>query len=114
MAELTFSQMSNLVYQVNAKLDRVLEALDASASDRTNPAPEYLTLPQAAELLNRSPSTIYGLINRKEIPHLKNGKRLSFKRSELVEWLESGRRKTNAQDLVDVENQIIKLNTRKK
>lgn len=39
-------------------------------------------------------ATLYGLISRREIPSYKKGKRLYFKRSELDNWIQSGRRKT--------------------
>jgi len=38
--------------------------------------------------------TIYGLVSKRKIPHLKQGKRLYFSRQELIEWLKAGKRKT--------------------
>jgi len=113
MIDMTFSSMAELLYQLNAKVDMLIDRGTPDQRSAVATEPEFMTLPQAAEFLNRSLSTLYGLVNRKEIPHLKNGKRLAFKRSELIEWLESGRRKTNAQELADVEHQMISLNKRK-
>jgi len=58
---------------------------------------ELLTIQQAAEILKLSVPTIYGLVSRTEIPHAKKGKRLYFSKLELLEWVQSGRKKTNAE-----------------
>lgn len=55
---------------------------------------ELLTVPQAASLLHLSVPTIYGLIHRRELPSLKRGKRVYFKRSDLMVYVEQGRRMT--------------------
>ncbi|MEP6794033.1 MAG: helix-turn-helix domain-containing protein [Saprospiraceae bacterium] len=57
---------------------------------------EFMTVPQAADMLHLSVPTIYGLIHRRELSSLKRGKRVYFKRAELLKYLEDGRR--NAQD----------------
>lgn len=48
----------------------------------------------AREVTGLSKATIYGLTSRREIPHRKLGKRLYFEESELVDWINSFRRKT--------------------
>lgn len=48
---------------------------------------EYLSLDEAAELLDLSRSTIYGMTSRKEIPHIKRRGKLLFEREELDHWL---------------------------
>ncbi|MEP6645784.1 MAG: helix-turn-helix domain-containing protein [Saprospiraceae bacterium] len=57
---------------------------------------DLLTVPQAAELLHLSVPTIYGLIHRREISSLKRARRVYFKKEDLIQYLEDGRR--NAQD----------------
>ncbi len=58
---------------------------------------EILTITDASELLNLAKPTIYGLTSKGEIPYFKKAKKLYFKRSELLEWLNGGRHKTNAE-----------------
>ncbi len=58
---------------------------------------EYLTIIQASELLNLAKPTIYTLTCRHEIPFIKKGKKLYFKKSDLVEWLNSGRKLTRGE-----------------
>lgn len=62
---------------------------------------ELLTIQQAAEILKLSVPTIYGLVSRTEIPHAKKGKRLYFSKQELLDWVQSGRKKTNAEIAAD-------------
>lgn len=49
-----------------------------------------LTPPEAASYLRKPLGTLYNLVNRKEIPFLKAGGSLRFRKSELDEWLLDG------------------------
>lgn len=58
---------------------------------------EYLTISQASELLNLAKPTIYTLTCKHEIPFIKKGKKLYFRKSDLIEWLNSGRKLTRSE-----------------
>jgi excisionase family DNA binding protein len=58
---------------------------------------ELLTVQQTATFLSLSVPTIYGLIHKGEIPNMKQGKRCYFLKSDLMKYLEQGRRKSNAE-----------------
>lgn len=59
---------------------------------------EALTLEEACQYLDVSPSYIYKLTSTHQIPHYcPTGKKLYFKRSELDEWLLSNRHATRAE-----------------
>jgi len=58
---------------------------------------QLLTIQQAAELLNLSVPTIYGLVSRSVIPVSKKGKRLYFSKQELLNWIKEGRKKTKGE-----------------
>lgn len=70
-----------------------------------------LTVDQAADLLHLSVPTIYGLIHRREISSLKRGRRVYFKKEDLLQYLEAGRR--NAQDSLG-HKRVSNINTYKK
>lgn len=53
-----------------------------------------MTIEQVASFINMAVSSVYGLIHRKQIPHIKRGKRLIFEKKQIVEWLQSGRQRT--------------------
>jgi len=49
----------------------------------------HLTYSEVAQLLGLKPGTLYSLVSRKRIPHIKLGKRLvRFPRRLLLEWIE--------------------------
>lgn len=50
---------------------------------------EFISIEQAANVVNLSKHTIYSMVNRREIPYYKRGKRLYFKSLELREWIGS-------------------------
>lgn len=68
---------------------------------------EFLTILQAAELLNLAKPTIYGLTHKGEIPFIKKGKKLYFRKSDLIEWLNMGRRLTKAERRKEAENSLL-------
>lgn len=55
---------------------------------------EILNVKQASELLDLAVPTIYSLTSNRILPHSKRGKKLYFSKSELVAWVQSGKRKT--------------------
>ncbi len=55
---------------------------------------EVLNVKQASELLDLAVPTIYSLTSNRILPHSKRGKKLYFSKSELVAWVQSGKRKT--------------------
>jgi excisionase family DNA binding protein len=61
----------------------------------TQPQEELLTIQQASELLNLSVPTLYSKVSKGELPVMKRSKRLYFSRTELIEYLKAGKRKTS-------------------
>ena len=55
---------------------------------------EIMTVEQLSDYLTIARQTIYGKCGAKEIPHIKTGKRLYFKKSDIDKWLDSGKRQT--------------------
>ena len=50
---------------------------------------EYLNLSEAAELFNFKKSRLRTAVFRREVPHIKIGGLIRFRRSDLVTWLEN-------------------------
>jgi excisionase family DNA binding protein len=46
---------------------------------------------EAAKLLNLSPFSLRGKVSRKEIPHIKVGRRTLFSPSDLQAWVEANK-----------------------
>ena len=96
METITFEQLPQAVSRLHEKLDN-FEQLLREVNYSSPEADELLTIAQAAKFLNLSTPTIYGKVSRNEIPVNKQGKRLYFYKSELAEWIKSGRKKTFAE-----------------
>ncbi len=47
-----------------------------------------LTIPEVARYLKISKSKIYYLVQRREIPHVRIGRNVRIKESELTKWLD--------------------------
>ena len=93
---------SNPFEEITARLDAL--AVDVRAlKNRTNekPADEIGGLDMAVAITGLARRTIYKRTHRREIPHSRVGGRLYFKRSELVAWLEAGRRPMAAEVAVE-------------
>jgi len=59
--------------------------------------PDFLTVPEAAELIRKKPITVYTMVMKKQIPFFKIGRAVLFNRVELMNWIEGKRCKTNAE-----------------
>ncbi len=70
----------------------------------------YLDIKQVAELTNYKVSTIYDLKHKRKIPFYKNGAKLQFKKSEILEWMEKGKG-TTKEYLEEKANEYIRKNS---
>ena len=86
---LTFDQLPTYIYELGVKVDQ-LTALLASVSQAPNDEVGCIEL--AAQVTRLSKARIYTLVSQRAIPHKKRGNRLTFRRSELLTWLDDGGR----------------------
>lgn len=78
----------------------------------TTEQPEkLLTIQEAAEFLSLTVPTMYSKASKREIPVMKRSKRLYFSRTELLEYLKDGRKKSNAE--IEQEAKAYLLNNKK-
>ena len=78
------------------------------STDITATANEIMTIEEVASFLNLARQTIYGLTSRRAIPFYKKNKQLYFKRSELLAWIEEGKKKTQVDFDEDLANYLDK------
>ena len=50
---------------------------------------KLLTAKQVSEILEVKPKTVYEWVGKKEIPYVKIGRLVRFKKSEVFQWIES-------------------------
>lgn len=56
---------------------------------------EILSVEDAGEFIGLKVPTIYSLVSQRKIPFSKNGKKLMFLKSELLQWVKNGRKATH-------------------
>ena len=79
---------------------------------KTEQPEQLLTIQEAAQFLNLTVPTIYSKVSKGELPVMKRSKRLYFSRTELLEYLKDGRKKSNAE--IEQEAKAYLLNNKKK
>ncbi len=105
MEPLTFDQLPQAIVKIQEKLEAI-EKLLANDKTESKSKDEILNISQAAAFLNLAVPTIYGRVSKQQIPVYKQGKRLYFYKSELEEWIKSGKKKTMEELLHEAENNI--------
>jgi len=94
METVTFNELPALVGRLCSQVDRIESLL----INKSGPEPDkFMTLREVAEYLHLSYASIYRLTSNRQIPFSKQGKKLYFLKSEVDEWLKSGRRATVAE-----------------
>jgi excisionase family DNA binding protein len=95
--EITFESLPKAVSSLFDKLSNIERLLQGNRPADQEGEEKVLTVPQAADFLNLSVPTIYSLMSRGELPAMRKNGRCYFLKSELINYLKSGRRKTNAE-----------------
>ncbi|MGE4433774.1 MAG: helix-turn-helix domain-containing protein [Bacteroidales bacterium] len=77
----------------------------------TDQPEQLLTIQEAAEFLSLTVPTMYSKVSKGELPVMKRSKRLYFSRTELLDYLKDGRKKSNAE--IEQEAKAYLLNNKK-
>ena len=93
METLRFEQLPNVV----ATLTNEVRELKALLLNKGNAQPEIetpLNIKEVSKLTELSVPTLYGYVQRNEIPFYKKGNRLKFFKTEIIDWIKTGKQKT--------------------
>lgn len=74
--------------QVNNVFKQDSVSIGPSTSDATRSL-EIVDIDIAIKIVDLKKSTVYGLVHQKQIPFIKQGKKLLFSRSALLQWMAS-------------------------
>lgn len=89
----------------------VRKVISEHSDNAKEPQDAILSIEQASQFLNLAKQTIYGFTSKNEIPFIKRGKKLYFRKSDLESWLLEGKRKT----LKDIQQDAVThLNNKRK
>ena len=94
--------MNNPFEVIEARLSSIENLLldlkhNPKTVEPTEQPEQLLTIQEAAEFLSLTVPTMYSKVSKGELPVMKRGKRLYFSRTELLEYLKGGRKKSNAE-----------------
>lgn len=110
--------MSEIIVTTRPELEAIIETsvsralnLKSQESESKEQTDQLFIIDETAIFTRLSKSTLYSLVNRREIPFCKKGKRLYFSKQDLTDWIKSGRNKTNTEISADAETYI---NSKKK
>jgi len=101
----TKEELSNIIVTA---VRSVLSDQESVAPIELKPVNEIIGIGEACDLLNLAKPTIYTRTSKGTIPHFKKGKKLYFRRSELLAWIDEGRRNTVDQEQARVDNYLSK------
>ncbi len=100
-----------MIYQRLEKIESVVVELNARKANYNQATPDkFANITEAAEILELAKSTVYNLVSAGKIPYMKKSKRLYFSRKELLDYIETGKRKTV--DEIEDEAHSYAANTR--
>jgi len=108
---LTFDQLPKAVTMLTKEVSELKRLLIEKQEQTPTEQPEQLfTIQGAAEFLNLTVPTVYSKCSKNELPYMKRSKRLYFSRTELMDYIKTGRKKSNAE--IDQEAEAYLLNNK--
>ncbi|GAB4242670.1 MAG: hypothetical protein Tsb0034_20180 [Ekhidna sp.] len=76
------------------KIETLLEQLVVDKEAVQEEPEKLLNAQEAADFLGDALATLYGRTSKNEIPFYKRGKKLYFKKADLIGWIEEGKCKS--------------------
>ena len=98
MSQLKFVNLPEAVEMLIAKIDQLEKSLkELNLQTKHETQQTLLSVQQAAEFLNLAVPTVYSMVSRGMLPHMKRSKRLYFSKEDLMAYIRAGRHKTYAE-----------------
>ncbi|MFE3866472.1 helix-turn-helix transcriptional regulator [Flavobacterium sp. LS2P90] len=74
--------------------EKILQAINFS---KTSDEDAFLNIDEAAKLIDLAKTSVYGLVHKNKIPYHKKSKRLYFLKSEILDWVKSGKQESKSE-----------------
>lgn len=74
--------------------DNIIKTINPSTTLQED---HFLTIDETAKLLNLAKPSVYGLVHQNKIPYHKKSKRLYFLKSEILDWIKSGKQESKSE-----------------
>jgi excisionase family DNA binding protein len=95
--------------ELKSLLKEILREISSEERREAESNTTLINIQEAAALLNLAVTTLYEKTSEKLIPHYKHGKKIMFKKSELLAWVESRRVKTIHEIRKEAASQMLKV-----
>lgn len=89
----TFDQLPNVVAHLTNEVKELKALLLKKASTQFE-IETPININDVSKLTELSKPTLYSYVQRNEIPYYKKGNRLKFFKSEIIDWIRTGKQKT--------------------
>jgi excisionase family DNA binding protein len=86
--------------------DNIMKAINPSITPEED---RFLTIEETSKIIDLAKPSIYGLVHKNKIPFHKKSKRLYFLKSEILDWIKSGKQSTKS-DLEIRANEYLSKN----
>lgn len=103
----SFDQLPSAVNKIFERLAKIEQLLNEKEDEPQKTVDTLLTIEEAAEFLSLAVPTLYSMVSRQQIPYMKPAKRLYFSRLDLMEYLKTGRRKTNEEISAEADRYLL-------
>lgn len=88
----TFEQIPEILKRIEGRLDRIEEILlNPIENDYSD---DFIGTKDACKILKVTLPTLYSKVCLREIPFYKKGNRLHFSKSELIQWIKDGKKRS--------------------
>jgi excisionase family DNA binding protein len=90
-----------------------VKELKALIINKANPQTEIeppLNIKEISKLTELSVPTLYGYVQRNEMPYYKKGNRLKFFKSEIIDWIKEGKVKSISEIETDADTYLSNKN----
>jgi excisionase family DNA binding protein len=109
MEKITFDQLPEMVALILEKLNRIEMLIGSGETGEQHLGKEMLTLDETASFMGVSKSMLYKMSSNRGIPIYKpTGKKLFFKREDILEFLTQNRVKSQKEIEQEAINYVIK------
>ena len=115
MDKITFEKLPEAMGYLIEKVESLEMILQARIQQPVEPFNQWFDVEELRTYLPDKPArqTVYGWVSSKHIPSHKNGKRLRFFKPEIDKWLALGKRKSEGELQIEVEEYINRKDGRK-
>lgn len=103
-------KLLSTVRQNNLRLNNIEKLLQArNEYNQENNQPVWFNLDEVINYdpVGRTKPTWYSMVSRGQVPYHKSGNRLMFLKSEIDEWLKSGKHKTKSEIKDEVHSYLV-------